>query len=188
MNFIEIVFASILANNLLFFHYLGVSEFLASAGQWSLFRKTLLLWVLLSLAVVLYWVPDQFLLQPLHWEFLRTLLLLGVLGLVSFAYSASVRSFKGSWPQAKEYLVHSFLIGGVLLVGASSSNLLEILLLALAVVLGYGIALLLLNSVLSRLSRERIPPFIQGLPLKLMTLGLVWLVLQGLGFSFLEKG
>lgn len=187
MNFVDIVFASLLANNLLFFHFLGLGEFLSEGGKIGVLRRTGVLAILLLAASVLFWVPDRLLLQPFHLEFLRTILLLGVLWLVTLSYSAAVPLLPGSWPQAREFVVHSFLTGAVVLTGTSSPDLLEVVTAALAVAVGYGGAQVLAAAVFRRLARERIPSFIQGLPLQLLTLGLVWLVLQGLSFAFAGK-
>jgi electron transport complex protein RnfA len=189
VNFLDIVFASLLANNLLFFHFLGLGEFLSSERTPNLVRRTLVLAVLLVAAAVCYWVPDHFLLQALHLEFLRTVLLLVDLFLVLGIYSLGFRFHEGPsvWPLPGELLVHSFLVGGVLFVGSSSPDLWEVVTAAVAVAIGYGAALVLLGSIFRRLSRETIPKFIQGLPLRLLTLGLIWLVLHGLGFAFAGK-
>jgi len=187
VNFIDIVFASLLANNLLFFHYLGVSEFLSESGVGAWGRRVGVLAVLLLVSGVAYGAVDHFLLVPAHLEVLRTLVVFAVIALVVLAYSPLVGSNPGPWPRPREFLVHSFLVGGVLLVGSSSPDLFEIATAAVAVVLGYGGALVLLGAVFGRLSRERVPAFMQGLPLQLLTLGLVWLVLQGLGFAFAGK-
>jgi Na+-translocating ferredoxin:NAD+ oxidoreductase RnfA subunit len=188
VNFVDIVFASLFANNLLFFHYLGLGEFLGDGGAAHLVRRTLTLAVLLVLSSVLFWIPDHFLLQVFHLTALRTLLVLAILGLVTLVYSAVVPALPGTWPQARELLVHSLLVGGLFLVGPSSPDVLAVAVAALAVALGYGGALVLLVAVFRRVSRENLPAFIQGLPLQLLTLGLVWLVLQGLGFAFAGKG
>lgn len=187
MSFVDIVFASLLANNLLFFHFLGLGEFLSEGGSSNLFRRTVVLGLLLVLGVLLFFVPDQFLLQPLHLEFLRTLLLLGVMALLVLSYSAVVGTLPGPWPAARELLVHSLLVAGVVLAGSSSHDLFEVLTAALAVALGYGGALVLLVVAFRRVSRERIPTLFQGLPLQLATLGVIWLVLHGLGFAFAGK-
>jgi electron transport complex protein RnfA len=186
VNLIDIVFASLLANNLLFFHFLGVSEFLAE-GKADLARRTAVLALLLVTASVLFWLPDHFLLVPFHLPFLRTLVLLAVLWLVTFVYGAGSQALGAGWPAPREFLVHSLLVGGIVLVGTSSPDLLEVVAAAVAVAAGYGGALVLLTSVFRRLSRERIPTLVQGLPLQLVTLGLVWLVLHGLAFAFAGK-
>jgi Na+-translocating ferredoxin:NAD+ oxidoreductase subunit A len=183
MNFVDIVFASLLANNLFFFRFLGLGEFLSGDSEFSIGRRTALLGILLVAASLAYWLVDHSVLQPLHWEVLRTLLAFAVVGLVSVGYSA-VRAHRGAWPQPREFLVHSFFVGGVLVLGTSSPDWTEVAAAAVASTLGYGVALVLLTAGFRRLAQERIPGFIQGLPLRLVTLGLVWLALQGLGFAF----
>ena len=188
MNFVDIVFASLLANNLLFFHYFGLGEFLGTGGAANMVRRTLVLGLFLVLGAVFFWLPDHFLFQPFHLEFLRTLAVLLILGLVTLVYSAVYGALRGPWPQVREVLVHSLLVGGIFLVVPGAPDILSALVSAVAVTLGYGGALVLLVAVFRRLDRENIPRFIQGLPLQLLTLGLVWLILQGLGFAFAGKG
>ena len=189
MNFVDIVFASLLANNLLLFHFLGLDEFLESEKSSHLLGRTTVLAAILMATSAGYSAGDHFLLQPLHLEVLRTLLLLSGLACVLGVYSMGFggRKLHPAWPLPRELLVHSFLVGGVLLVGSSSGDLPEVLAAAIAVAVGYGAALALLSSVFQRLSREQIPSFVRGLPLRLLPLGVVWLVLHGLGFAFVGK-
>lgn len=183
MNFIDIVFASLLANNLLFFRYLGLGEFLLEDGK-QLTIRSLVLGILLTTTSLLFWIPDHFLLVPFHLEFARTVVLLLDLWLVTSLYSLIRRG----GPHPRELVVHSLLVGGTVIIGTSSPDWLEMVTAAVAVAVGYGLALGVLRAVFSRLARERIPVIIQGLPLQLMTMGLVWLALQGLGLSFAGKG
>jgi len=187
VNFIDVVFASLLANNLLVFHFFGLGEFLQDPNAVAVGRRTGILGLLLVVSTAAYWSVDHFLLIPFHLEVLRTILLFGVLALVTTVYGTLVGTNPGPWPQAREFLVHSFLVGAVVLVGSSAGDLLEMLTASVAVTLGYGGALVVLAAVFSRLARERIPAFLQGLPLHLVTLGLIWLVLQGLGLAFSGK-
>ena len=187
MNFVDIIFASLLANNLLFFHFFGLAEFLQGQGPVTLGRRFAVLATLVVVTSLVYWTGDHFLLVPFHLEVLRTLLVLMILIGVTTAYGTFAPSLSGFWPRPQEFLVHSFLVGAVVLVGSSSGNVWEILTAAVAVVIGYGGALVVLAAVFGRLGREKIPASLQGLPLHLLTLGLVWLVLQGLGLAFTGK-
>lgn len=186
MNFVDIIFASLLANNLLFFHFFGLAEFLQDRSPMALGRRFTVLAVLVLVSCFTYWAGDHFLLTVFHLEVLRTLLVLVILIAVTSVYGSVVQRNPG-WPKPQEFLVHSFLIGAVVMVGSSSSEFAEVLTAAVAVVVGYGGALVLLASVFGRLGRERIPVVLQGLPLQLITLGVVWLALQGLGLAFAGK-
>jgi len=188
VNYFDIAFAFLLANNLLFFHFLGLGELLGDPTKGTTLRRTLGLGALLLVTVSLFWIPDHFLLRPFHLEFLRTLVLLAAVGAGYLLTAAAHRLVPGPWPQPKEILVHSLLIGATVLIGTAFDEWTQAALACLAAAAGYGAALVLLRSVFSRLARERIPAFLQGLPLQLLTLGLVWLVLHGLGFAFAGKG
>lgn len=186
MHFLDLVFASLFVNHLVFFHFFGLSEVLAESRPKNLLFRTVALTAVLCVATLLFWLPDQFLLRPFHAEFARSFLLLGILWVTTSLWAVLPKPT--SWPSAKELLAHSLLLGGILLIGSSNSSVLDVLTVALAVGLGYGGTIALLGAVDSRLARESIPVVIQGLPLQLMTLGMVWLVLQGLGFAFSGNG
>jgi electron transport complex protein RnfA len=182
VNFADIIFTSLLANNLLVFSHLGLSEYLIDPRP-SLKR----LWTMAAFLVVgagLFWLPDHYFLQPLHLEFLRTLLVFALVGLVFLVYSALGPE---TLPKPEEFLIHSVLVGGIVLTGSSSADLLEVLAGAASVAVGYGLAVVLLAAVHRRLARERVPDVVRGLPLQLVTLGVVWLALHGLSFAFSGK-
>ncbi len=181
MNFADIVFASLLANNLLVFSYFGLAEYLADPAP-----RLRRLWTMAAFLVAgtaLFWLPDHYLLQPLHAEFLRAPLVLVLLGLVFLVYSAVGPD---TLPKPEELLIHSVLVGGVILAG-SSGDLLEAVAAAAAAALGYGLAIIMLAAVHGRLARERVPELLRGLPLQLVTLGVAWLALHGLSFAFSGK-
>jgi len=182
VNFADIVFAALLANNLLVFSNLGLAEYLVDPAP-----RLRRLWTMGAFLIVgagLFWLPDHYLLQPLHLEFLRTLLVFALLGLVFLVYSAVGPE---TLPKPEEFLIHSMLVGGIVLTGSSSADLFEVLAAAAAVALGYALALILLSAVHRRLAREKIPDVVRGLPLQLVTLGMAWLALHGLAFAFSGK-
>lgn len=182
MNFADIVFASLLANNLLVFSNLGLAEYLVDPAPRP--RRLWTMGVFLVVGAGLYWLPDHYLLQPLHLEFLRTLLVFALVGLVFLVYSAVGPE---TLPKPEEFLIHSMLVGGIVLTGSSSGDLLEVLTAAAAVALGYALAFILLSAVHRRMARESVPAAVRGLPLQLVTLGMAWLALHGLAFAFSGK-
>ena len=181
MNFADIVFASLLANNILVASQFGLAEYLADSAP-----RLSRLWTMgafLVVGAVLFWFPDYYLLQPLHLEFLRAILILILLGLVFLVYSAVGPE---TLPSPEEFLIHSALVGGIVLTG-SRTSLFDVLAAAVGVGVGYILAVVLLSAIHRRLERERVPEILKGLPLRLVTLGMVWLVLHGLQFAFSGK-
>lgn len=184
MNFIDILFASLLANNLVFFHFFGLSEFLTEKGKDVVWLRTLTIATVLVPMALLFWFLESFFLGPLHLEVLRTL----ALGLVLFAGSGLywlVRPLlEGPFPSFRELTLHSLLMGAVLAIGVPATSGWEVIVGALAVSAGYAGSWYLVQAISSRIARERVPSILQGLPLQLVTLGIVWLVLQGLSLHF----
>ena len=184
VNFADIVFAALLANNLLVFSNFGLAEYLVDPAP-----RVRRLWTMGAFLVVgagLFWLPDHYLLQPLHLEFLRTLVVFALLGLVFLVYSAA--GPEETLPRPEEFLIHSMLVGAHRpdrIVerrsvrgpgrrrrrGPSATRWLSFL----------------LSAVHRRLAREKIPDVVRGLPLQLVTLGMAWLALHGLAFAFAGK-
>lgn len=182
MNFADIIFASLLANNLLVFSHFGLAEYLADPVP--RLRRLWTMGAFLVAGAALFWLPDHYLLQPLHLEFLRSVLVLVLVGLVFLVYSAVGPD---TLPRPEEFLIHSLLVGGIVVTGSSSGDLFEVLATAGAVALGYALAMVLLAAVHRGLARERVPDLLKGLPLQLVTLGVAWLALHGLSFTFSGK-
>jgi len=180
VNFADIVFASLLANNILVASQFGLAEYLAATPR---LPRLWTMGAFLVAGAALFWFPDHYLLQPFHLEFLRAILLLLLLGLVFLVYSAMGPEVL---PSPEEFLIHSALVGGIVLTG-SHSTLFEVLAAAAGVALGYILAVVFLSAIHRRLARERVPEILRGLPLQLVTLGMVWLVLHGLQFAFSGK-
>lgn len=186
MNWIDIAFASLLANHLLFFRYLGLAEWLENSRPLTLAR-TVGLALLLLVAASVFWVVNAFALVPWHLGWLQSLLLLASVGVASLVALGGRRLWPQAWPSPKALVLHSFLVGGTVVVGGTAAGWPELALASVAVAAGYGVATVLLDAVAGRLARERIPVVLQGLPMQLITLGLAWLVLHGLGFAFAGK-
>ncbi|MEI8095007.1 MAG: hypothetical protein WCG80_12410 [Spirochaetales bacterium] len=186
MRIADLIFAFLLSNNVLFSHFLGLSELLGPVSFQKIARRSLILGVLMVFSGGLFWGLSWAVLQPFHLSFLTTITAVASLAAGYWLYIWLRRSTgrEASLPDPQEFLFHTLLFGGVLLAVGVSRDPLEFLAVALASVLGYSLGLILLHAVFLRMARERIPITFQGLPFQLFTLGLVWLVLSGLDLRF----
>lgn len=187
MQTLDTAVAFLLANNLLFIHFFGLKEGLKTDGSFLFkIKEIVFMAVLMILGALILWLFEHFgLPSGLTWLRLPvyTAVLWGLSELSVFLF----RDMEGL-PGKREILLNSFLLGACYSVLQVSSVIWDVLFFALAAVVGYFLSFLALNAVESRVSRERVPSFIQGLPLKLMTCGLITLVLNGLAFSFSAGG
>jgi Na+-translocating ferredoxin:NAD+ oxidoreductase RnfA subunit len=175
-----------LSNNLLFSHFLGLSEMLGPVSFQKIFRRSLLLGILVLLGGGLFASVRGLLLVPFHLEVLTTLFLVLSLAAGYWAYTWVRLSSRheDTWPDPKEFLFHTLLLGGILLVSEAALSAWEYLAFGLASVVGYALALVFLHAVFQRMAREKVPVLFQGLPFQLFSAGLVWLILSGLDFHF----
>jgi len=167
VRFADLTFAFLLSNNLFFSHFLGVSEAFGPSPFKKILPRSLALGLLLLMCGGAFSLVDSVLLRPFQLSFLTD--------------SAHL------WPERREVLLHSVLLGGVLLTSSSSTGL-EFPVAVLAAILGYFLSLVFLGAVFQRMARERIPLWFQGVPFSLFTAGLVWLILNGLSLQFSGAG
>jgi Na+-translocating ferredoxin:NAD+ oxidoreductase RnfA subunit len=186
VRFADLTVAFLLANNVLFCHFLGLSEMLGPVSFQKILRRSLTLSVILAVSSVLFWLFNWALLIPFQLTYLSTFFAVANVGAGYWLYVWIRRALgrEGSWPDPREFLFHSLLLGGMLLAVGASRDLVEVVGVVLASVVGYSVGLVLLHAVLVRMSRERVPLLLQGIPFQLFTAGLVWLVLNGLDFRF----
>ena len=184
MRFADLTLAFLLSNNLFFSHFLGVSE---SLGPNPFHRLVpVALGVLLFFCGGLFLLADIVIIQPFRLSFLTTLVAVMAIALGYLAFDALRRSMDKAnlWPETREIMLHSLLLGGILLIAAQARDLVEFPVAVLAAVLGYSLSLVLLSAVVQRMVREKTPVWFQGIPFSLFTAGLVWLILNGLGLQF----
>lgn len=189
MSFLGVVIAFLFSNNLVFHHALGTRTLhegplsWRSLGAWGLFTT-----VFLVGASLLVWLGKTFVLVPWKLEILLTLLsVLVLLGLLE-GYRRLRGQTRGHWPPARLLLANTALLGGVFLVTAQASTWYEAGILALAGGLGFFLALLIIRSLQTRWSQERLPTPFQGFPLQMIAAGLVALALAGLDTIFVKVG
>lgn len=187
MQTLDTAVAFLLANNLLFVHFFGLKESLNTGVSWGgKLRETGFLALHLVIGAILLWFAEHYFLNS-GFPWLRLPLYALVLWGLSELYGLVFKNTDQA-PSKQEVLLNSFLLGACYTVLQVSSGLLDVLLLALAALMGYFLSFLSLKAVDSRIFRESIPSFIQGLPLKLLTCGLIALVLNGLALSFSAGG
>jgi len=183
VNWLDFVFAAFFVDHLMIAHFLGMPEFLANGSARDQKRTTALVGLILLPATLLFWWLHQGILVPTHLAFFDSIAVLAILALV-MGVVGGFKKILGPWRQEQALLSHSFLVGGMLYLAWNSASAVEVMAKVAASVLSYLALLALFSAIERRLDREKVPVLVQGLPLQLVTLGLVWLVFHGLQFAF----
>lgn len=189
MSFAEVIAlasAALLAENVLLVRFLGAG---ALARQYGGFRRSLAsgltLTVFLLLAVPLAWLVDTFLLRPWSLEYLRLVAFLLIIALLERILNLIVGKLAPLQALVGELLplaaVNSAVLGGALSIAQKGLGLPVAELSALFGGLGFTLAALLLASIRGRLAFSDCPKAFRGIPIALVSIGLLAMAFLGFG-------
>ena len=178
-EFILILLAASLANNLVTDYLLGASPMLAAAQRldvaFDMARAVIGITIVVALAI---WLLDNLLITPLHLENYRLLIL--VVTVVSVCQAARImpgrycpRLFDRDGRFYPLLLMNCVLLGVMLLGAQQDTGLSGALAYGAGAGLGYSLVLLGFTAINLRLAVTDLPAPVKGLPLQMITLGLI---------------
>jgi Na+-translocating ferredoxin:NAD+ oxidoreductase subunit A len=145
--------------------------------------------ILAACAALGAWAADSLFLDPLGISFLRTpvyvFLVAGLAWLLSEAVRTWSRASAGfSFPEAA---INSAAIGAVLIIRRGGYSAAEGVIAGLAAGVGYGLVHLILSAIRQRLDVEKVPRAMRGLPLHLVSAGLLAYAFLAFDRAFLAR-
>ena len=188
---LQISLATVLTENLLFRRLLGVSPLLRASdpdnpGRGSACVTSLAMIVTMTLASVLCWIAERWVIGPLNAPWLRTLVFLLILiGLVYLwelclrRLFPSLRDRTGLEPLL--LVINCAVLGTVILNAEQGYGFFEAAASGLMGGVGFALALLLFRAVRERLQFADPPESFEGTPIALVSAGLI--AMAFLGFS-----
>lgn len=197
MSWIAIVVGLAFANNVVLDLLLGVDQGIERSDRLGA-ALSLGVWVALlaTLAALLTWVAAHLLLAPLGVPFLQTVLFVLIIAALVLALEAVL-----SWlsrasrlsrglerlivPLVPLLTVNSAVFGVTLIAVRADYSLLGSALAGVGAGAGALIALVLLSTIRDRLSEQKIPRAFEGLPIIIITLGLLALAFAAFGNGLL---
>ena len=186
---IALAAAALLAENLLLVRFLGAGTLLRQFGTLRSSMVTgLTVTGVMVLSAPLVWLTETFFLRPLELGYLRLVVFLLILALLE----QLLRVISGRIPRLNGWLgellplcvLNSAVLGGALLTAQERFGFAQSLAAALFGGLGFMVAALLLASIRGRLAFSKCPRAFEGIPIALVTAGL--LAMAFLGFSGLR--
>jgi len=188
MNFISLLSLSlgaILAENIVFTHFFGISLFLEKSGDVKSAAKTgVSVTVTLVFAGILSYLADAFVIKPLGIEYMRTFILILVVVSAVFGAEAVLRAKN---PKLSEKLgislstvtCNSAILGVMLLNSQKSFGFVSTVTVSLFSGIGFLAVITLFAAVRERLKYSDIPKALQGVPILLIVAGLIALAFTG---------
>lgn len=196
MEFLLIIVSAIFVNNILLAQFLGICPFLGVSNKLSTATgMSGAVCFVITLATVVTYLINQYLLVPFKLEFLQTIAFILVIAALVQMVEIVLKKISPSLYQALgiflplittncavlgvalTVVTKEFTFGGE----AHMLNLGEATVYAFATALGYGLAMILFAGLREHLAMNNVPKSLRGLPIALITVSIM--AMAFLGFS-----
>lgn len=188
---LSIVVSAALIQNFVFSRYLGLCIFFGASGR----KETAIgmgasFGLVMTLSAAFVWAVYNFVLRPLHLEFLQVLTFVGIIAIFVQLLDTVLRKVNPFlFKKLGVYLVlittNCIILAVPLILVGNAYDLWESLALALGSAVGFALALFLMACVRERLELADVPEAFRGLPIAFLAAGLFALAFLGFsGMSF----
>ncbi len=191
MEYILLIISAILVNNIVLTQFLGICPFLGVSTRisTSLGMGAAVIFVM-ALAALVTFLINQYILVPLNITFLQTISYILVIAALVQMVEIILKKVSPPLYQALGlYLplitTNCAVLGVAIMVIKRNFNLVESVLFAIAMAIGFSLALVIFASIREQLEINDVPKGMKGVPIALITAGL--LSLAFMGFAGLVK-
>lgn len=196
MEYIIIIISAVFVNNILLAQFLGVCPFLGVSNKVSTaLGMSGAVCFVMAVATLVTYLVQQYLLIPLHIEFMQTIAFILVIAALVQMVEIILKKISPSLYQALGIFLplittNCAVLGVAILVvtkeftfggEAHMLNLIESVVYAIASALGFGLAMTLFAGLREQLELSSVPKAFRGVPIALITAGI--LAMAFMGFS-----
>ena len=191
MEYFVIIISSIFVNNIVLSRFLGICPFLGVSGKvsTSLGMGAAVTFVLAIASIAAYLIQYH-ILVPLHIEYMQTIVFILVIAALVQMVEIILKKVSPALYQALGIFLplittNCAVLGVAILLVQKEYNLGEAVVYAVAVAVGFTLALVLFAGLRERLELENVPKALRGVPIALITAGI--LAMAFMGFSGLVR-
>ena len=191
MEYFVIIISSIFVNNIVLSQFLGICPFLGVSGKvsTSLGMGAAVTFVLAIASIAAYLIQYH-ILVPLHIEYMQTIVFILVIAALVQMVEIILKKVSPALYQALGIFLplittNCAVLGVAILLVQKEYNLGEAVVYAVAVAVGFTLALVLFAGLRERLELENGPKALRGVPIALITAGI--LAMAFMGFSGLVR-
>lgn len=191
LSYFAIIIGAIFVNNVVFAQFLGICPFLGVSKKVNTaVGMSGAVAFVLTLATIITWLVYTFLLDPFNLGYLQTIsFILVIASLVQLVEIVLKKISPALYQSLGVFLplisTNCCILGVAILVIQKDYNLLESVVYAISTAIGFGLALVLFAGIREQLALLRVPKGMQGMPIALLSAGL--LALAFMGFSGIVK-
>ena len=191
ISYFAIIIGAILVNNVVLAQFLGICPFLgvSSKVETSMGMGAAVTFVM-ALAALVAWLIQTYVLVPLDIVYMRTIVFILVIAALVQMVEIILKKVSPSLYQALGIFLplittNCAVLGVAILMIQKEFNLLQSVTYSVATAIGFALALVLFAGIRERLEFEDMPRSMQGVPIALVTAGI--LAMAFMGFSGLVK-
>jgi electron transport complex protein RnfA len=185
MNLLAIIFVAILANNIVLNQFLGICPYLGVSRriETSLGMGMAVIFVM-TMSSIVTWIVDVLLLQPFDLVYLRTIaFILVIAGLVQLVETVLKKTNPTLFRALGIYLplitTNCAILGVALLNVQAGHNIIQTIVYAISVAVGFTMALLIMAGIRERLELATVSSYLRGAAVSLVTAGILSLAFMG---------
>lgn len=191
MEYIGIIIVAIFVNNIVYSQFLGICPFLGVSKKVdTAIGMSAAVTFVLTIATVVTFLLYKSLLEPFGLQYLQTISFILVIAALVQMVEIILKKISPSLYQALGVFLplittNCAILGVALLVIQKDFNLLESTVYAVATSIGFGLALIIFSGVREQLSLTKVPKAMQGMPIALITAGII--AMAFMGFSGIDQ-
>lgn len=184
-EFFLILFSTALVNNIIVIQVIGIDPALAYSRKFDVaFGLSYTMLMMLPLVTVVGYLIDIWLLVPFNIEYLRLLIFVLLIVLVSWCLKLLLPKINSSLNERVNIffpfaVINTTVLGTLLLNQQFSNNLFMAFAFGIGTAIGFALILLLLTAITERLEVADVPVPFQGIPILFITLALVSMAFLG---------
>lgn len=192
MEFISIIVTAIFINNIVLSQFLGICPFMGvSKRTSSALGMGAAVTFVITLATVVAWLLQTYVLNPLGLQFLQTIVFILVIAfLVQLLEIVMKKTVPSLYRALGVFLplitTNCAVLGVAILVIQKGYNLMESLTYGVSTALGFTLALWIFAGIREQLELTKVPKAMKGVPLALISAGI--LAMAFMGFSGISVG
>ena len=187
MEYLLIFISAIFVNNIILSQFLGICPFLGVSKKVdTAMGMGAAVAFVLTLATIVTWLVQTYVLNPFGLAYLQTLAFILVIAALVQMVEIMLKKVSPSLYQALGIFLplittNCAVLGVAILMISKEFNLLQSIVYSVATAIGFALALVLFAGIRERLELEDVPKAVQGVPVALITAGI--LAMAFMGFS-----
>lgn len=185
-NILKIAISAILINNFVLSRFMGICPFLGVSKKTSTaVGMGMAVTFVMTLAGTITWIINKYILVAFNMQYMKTIVFIFVIAaLVQFVEMALQKYSPSLYAALGIYLplitTNCAVLGAVLLaIDTYNYGLVETIVFNFFAAVGFTVAIILLSGVRERLETARIPKFMQGFPIVLVSAALISMAFLG---------